>query len=51
MLTPAKECMGAYEKRASSSFDYESNPTGFAVPVRDEKGSDSQSTILGTFFA
>jgi len=28
---------GAYEKRAFSSFNYESNPTGFAVPVSQEK--------------
>jgi len=41
--------MGAYEKRASSSFDYESNPTGLAVPVRDEKESDSQRSNLGPF--
>ena len=37
MHTPARSCTGAYEKRASSSFNYESNPTGFAVPVRNEK--------------
>jgi hypothetical protein len=37
MQIPARNCTGGYEKRASSSFKYESNPTGFAVPVRYEK--------------
>jgi len=37
MQAPAGACIGAYEKRAFSSFNYESNPTAFAVPVREKK--------------
>jgi len=45
MQTPAKECIGAYEKRASSSFSYESNPTGLAVPDTPKKSGDFQGII------
>jgi len=49
MQIPARNCTGAYEKRASSSFKYESNPTGFAVPVRYEKGG-ILSALIGEPF-
>jgi hypothetical protein len=39
METPAR-IAPAHEKRASSSFNYESNRTGFAVPGSDEKNAD-----------
>jgi hypothetical protein len=37
MQTPATECIGAYENRAFSSFNCESNSTGLAVPGYAEK--------------
>jgi hypothetical protein len=35
MQIPVMKCIGAYEDRAFSSFNYESNPIGLAVPGRD----------------
>jgi len=35
MQIPSTKCIGAYEDRAFSSFNYESNPTGLVVPRRD----------------
>lgn len=46
MQTPARACISAYEKRVFSSFNYESNPTALAVPVREKK-TDSQPASLG----
>jgi hypothetical protein len=44
--SPATECIGAYENRAFSSFYYESNPTGLAVPGHSEKERGFQRANL-----